>query len=221
MVDSQATLKSLCNPLTTSRLVRETKLILNKLGKMNDIKLHYIEAHKGWIYNELADRNANKGNDSSRTDYLACPSKRGIYSVIEEQTKVKWSNPWDMVPGCRQSRFFIHGPSKSKSKELLGLTRNTLGKLVRFLTGHAFLRRQNMIVFHGINPPMGDTTCRACEIVGEEETPHHIITYCEAFSAWRAQILGQYELDEFPNWEPKTLAKFLSHKDIILLESDY
>ena len=78
-----------------------------------------------------------------------------------------------------------------------------------------------MIAFHGINPPIGDVTCRACEVIGEEETPHHIITYCEAFSSWRLSILGQFELDEFPSWEPKTLAKFLSHRDIILLESDY
>ena len=220
MVDSQASLMALNNPLTTSRLVKDTKLILNRLGVLNDIKLHYIEAHKGWKFNELADRNANKGNDSNRGNYLTCPSKRDIYSVIEEDANNKWSKLWDKEPGCRQSRFFIHGPAKAKAKELLGLARNTVGKLVRFLTGHAFLRRQNLIVLHGINPPIGDTTCRACDVVGEEETPHHLITYCEAFSSWRAQTLGQYELDEFPHWEPKSLARFLSHRDIILLESD-
>ena len=221
MVDSQAGLKSLKKPLISSRLVKETKEMLNQLGSINDVTLHWIEAHKGHKFNEMADKFANKGNASNRLGGFTCPNKRSIFSIIEAKSNEDWSLKWDEEPGCRQSRYFIQVPSKARSKELLKLSRNTLGKVIRFLTGHAFLRRQNMIVFHGINPPIGDVTCRACEVIGEEETPHHIITYCEAFSSWRLSILGQFELDEFPPWEPKTLAKFLSHRDIILLESDY
>ena len=58
--DSQASLKALANPNTTSNLVGEAKSALNELGTQNNVILHYIEAHKGWHYNELADQNAKR-----------------------------------------------------------------------------------------------------------------------------------------------------------------
>ena len=53
-----------------------------------------------------------------------------------------------------------------------------------------------------------------------DETPHHIITECDRLSHWRAENLGGYTLSEYPQWEPKSLAKFLARKEIILLETD-
>ena len=112
------------------------------------------------------------------------------------------------------------GPSKGRAANLLKNTRELLGRLVRFLTGHAFLRRQNAVVFHGISPPPGDISCRLCEDTEMEETPHHLITQCEKLCQWRADILGNYILDDFPSWDPHNLAKFISHKEIILLETE-
>ena len=99
-------------------------------------------------------------------------------------------------------------------------SREVLGQLIRFITGHAFLRRQNAVVFHGVSPPPGDITCRLCEAPFSEETPHHLITECEALCLWRSETLGAYELDEFPVWDPRNLVQFIKHKDIILLETD-
>ena len=70
--------------------------------------------------------------------------------------------------------------------------------IVRFLTGHAFLRRQNAIVDQGINPPLGDVSCRMCEDPVMDETPHHLITECDALCSWRASTLYQYTMDEVP-----------------------
>ena len=219
--DSQAALKAIDNPITTSDLVRSAKYFLNELGSTNDVKLHWIEGHKGWKYNEIADTNANKGREQPEApENIPAPSRQSIYSVVENLISKKWISHWEKVEGCRQSRYFITGPSKVRALLLLRQNRDALGRLVRFLTGHAFLKRQNMIVFHGINPPLGDVTCRFCEDSHMEETPHHLITECEMLCQWRAATLGGYVLDEFPQWEVQSLAKFLNHREIILAETD-
>lgn len=61
MIDSQASLLALSNPRTSSDTVRTAKKALNKLGASNELRLHYIEAHKSWQFNELADKQAKWG----------------------------------------------------------------------------------------------------------------------------------------------------------------
>ena len=55
---------------------------------------------------------------------------------------------------------------------------------MRFLTGHAFLRKHNAYVKYKKKPnqviPFDEVKCRMCEISNEE--PAHIIKECEAFS---------------------------------------
>ena len=220
LVDSQAALLALCNSITTSDSVRSAKNMLNKLGQANEVKLHWIKAHVNWLYNELADANAKKGVDLEESpENIPLPSKRSVYRLIEDMMREKWVEFWDQQP-CRQTKYFIGAPCTSRAKLLLKSPREGLGRLVRFLTGHAFLRRQNAIVFHDLNPPPGDISCRLCEDPDMEETPHHIITECERLCLWRGETLGNYTLDQCPQWDPQSLNKFLSHKDIILLETD-
>ena len=114
----------------------------------------------------------------------------------------------------------MFAPYKSKTDTLLKYPRGIVSQVVRFLTGHAFLRRQNKIVLTGLNPPPGDNSCRLCEDSEYEETPHHIIVECDRLCNWRAETLGQYILEEFPGWNPLPLIKFLGHKMITLLETD-
>ena len=140
--------------------------------------------------------------------------------MIELMTEDKWTKAWGKQPGHRQTKYFIQAPSKARSLKFMELPREALGRVVRFLTGHAFLKRHNAIVSQGINPPIGDISCRMCEDPFMKETPHHLITECEALCTWRASTLFQYLLDEVPNWEPQGFIKFLSNKDIILLEAE-
>ena len=221
LVDSQAALNAINNPITSSDLVRTTKYFLNDLGGANDIKLHWIRAHKGFKYNEIADRNANKGlEEIPIPENIPAPSKRSIYSVVEDVSLQKWTRQWENNPECRQSKYFIHGPSKRRAEHLLRHSKDVLGRMVRFLTGHAFLRRQNAIVFHGVNPPPGDVSCRFCEDWQMDETPHHLIVECEALCHWRSATMGGFILDEFPEWDVASIANFLSHKELILIETE-
>ena len=212
---------SIRNPITNSKLVTKTKSALNKLGSNNDIKLRWIRAHKGYKYNEAADINANKGAKmSAHIGNTPCQNRRSIMAAIEEVTKKKWETDWEKDPDCRQSKYFMSGPAKTRAKLLLSKTRDEVGQMARFLTGHAFLRRQNAIVATGINPPPGDNSCRMCEDKVMAETPHHLITECDRLWEWRADTLGSHFLDEYPEWDPISLGKFLSKKEIILLETE-
>ena len=220
-VDSQAALRALNTPHTVSDLVRRTKSCLNNLGSINKIEIRWVRAHRGWKYNEVADRYANEGREKEDIpENIPLLSKRAMMAEIENLMLKKWEELWEKEPGCRQSRFFIMGPCKSKARKLIQNSRLVLGRLVRFLTGHAFLRRQNAVVFHGFSPPPGDNSCRMCEDPDYEETPHHLITECEALCHWRHSTLGSFELEEYPAWDPDSLAEFINKKDIILLESD-
>ena len=221
LVDSQSSLKALSNPVTISDTVRNTKKVLNNLGQRNTIVLRWIQAHKGHKYNEAADVNANKGRELQELpENIPLPSKRSLQVKIENLMRDKWIDYWEQDQPCRQTKYFIQAPSKSRAMLLLQNSREVLGRLVRFLTGHAFLRRQNAIVSTGLDPPPGDVSCRMCEDRVEDETPHHIITECDRLCLWRTETFGNFVLDEYPQWDPRDLSKFLSRKDIILLESE-
>ena len=61
LVDSQGALKSLINPESKSDFVREAKNGLNVLGKKNRVILRWIESHRGYDFNEVADKLAKAG----------------------------------------------------------------------------------------------------------------------------------------------------------------
>lgn len=83
------------------------------------------------------------------------------------------------------------------SKELLGLSRNSLRKIIGLLTGHCGLKRYLNIM--GVaKVPM----CRGCKY--EEETALHILgDYCDMHTAFRFEHFGcslivHWELQDIP-----------------------
>ena len=221
MVDSQPALMAIKNPYTSSDSVRTCKRLLNTIGSLNSVTLHYIRAHMGWEFNERADKLAKAGADlEENPENLPLPSRQSFKVRIETFIRDKWNRLWENSTDYRQTKFFVGGPSKTRAKLLLENPRDILGRLIRFITGHAFLRRQNAIVFHGVNPPPGDVSCRFCKDIFSDETPHHLITECDRFCSWRADTLGDYVLDDYPQWDVPSLVKFINHKEIILAETD-
>ena len=103
---------------------------------------------------------ANLESDSSD---VPPPSRRSIHNAIESMIMTQWEALWVNSDEYRQTKYFVGIPSKVRAKLLLEIPREPLGRLIRFLTGHAFLGRHNAIVFHGLNPPPGDVSCRLCE----------------------------------------------------------
>jgi ribonuclease HI len=218
MVDSQAAIKAVTKNRIYSRLVEHTKKALNTLGRKCRLTIHWIKAHQAWIFNEAADMAAKAGARSNRI----CPSPDTPLAELKRALKLSklndWTDQWHSQDGPRQSKYFFFTPNNKLSTQLLQLSKYKLSRLMRFLTGHCFLLRQNTIVKTGINPPpLGiDISCRLCHL--EEETAHHVITFCEALGDRRQRYLGLHVLDDYPLWNPSDLDKFLNFDLIESLE---
>ena len=149
----------------------------------------------------------------------------------------EWNIRWQTQGDCRQTFQFFPCVDRAKSKVLSGLSRSDLGLMIRYLTGHAHLRRHNKIantpqeVFYDL-PQMlytlqdpddnfeGDmdraVICRLCKLPGREETPYHLATECLRIWNARRQLLGGYcfEADEVFQWKPLELLEFFKTFDL-------
>jgi hypothetical protein len=95
--------------------------------------------------------------------------------------------------------------------------RSTVGRMIRFLTGFAFLLRQSTIIDQSRNPPLGDVSFRLC---GEDnETPIHVICDCGHFISHRLNTIGVHQMPEKnPAWDMESMVRFLQLEEIILFE---
>ena len=236
MCDSQAAILALENIDTKSQLVLRTKEMLNALGKDYDIQINWIKAHVQHKGNEMADTLAKTGSNFHDTESIPL-SKAHVKETIKTALYKAWDRKWQTQPDCRQTFMFFPCIDRTKSKKISSMSRHDLGIMVRYLTGHAHLRRHNKIAntaqpfpvdfprmrYHLRDPDDNhvgafdnEVTCRLCKLDGKEETPHHLATEC--LGAWRTRfdLLGYYSFgreDQF-DWDPAALLKFFKHYDL-------
>ena len=106
-------------------------------------------------------------------------------------------------------------PDKDKSKKLIKENRTNFSRLVRWITGHNFLKRHNAI----INPDNQDLLCRYCSL--EPETSSHLVTDCEVLCHVRAEAFNTHFLSTTePYWQPHNLIKFINDNSVKDLEQD-
>ena len=224
-VDNQASLKAL-NSLDFDQIsVINTRNSLIKLGNLaKKVTLTWVRAHNGNCDNEKADEMAKKATLKNKIDCYAPVAMSTIKFKLKVLLTEEWEERWQNLKFHRQSKLFLNTVKFNDWKMLLKYDKNVLGRLVRFVTGHCFLRRHNAIIASGINPPPRDEQIfpQLCRLCGEEdETAIHIIAECNAFCEWRYSTLDEPLLDLFnPGWTVCGLAKFLTNRDIILLEAE-
>ena len=86
--DSQAALKALDGPLIESRLVIDTRDVLNHVARDNKVTLTWIPGHSGWHGNERADKLAKKATTRELFNhYIRLPHKEIVkrLSVLVEK----------------------------------------------------------------------------------------------------------------------------------------
>jgi hypothetical protein len=107
---------------------------------------------------------------------------------------------------------------KSRADELLKQNRADAGCTVRYLCGHAHLKRHNEVLKQGTNEVQGDSIqCRLCEDGPEE--PYHIITTCEAIHTLRNKHLGASTIrDLAPDWQMTGIIGLVNEPKIKALE---
>ena len=222
-VDSQAALKSVtsihCDKITVSR-ARKT---LSALSFHNSVTLTWIKSHRqdadlASSANEVADWAARQAtlieqNRSINIPMAMANAKRIIKSMIWKE----WELEWQTYPKGRQTKYFINAPS-TKFKKITNYGRDTIGRLIQYLTGHSFLRRHNNVVFFGSTDNIGNSNCRLCNM-NVDETPHHIITSCPDLSNRRNAYFHTRKLNDFEyKWNLKQMTGFLEMDTLTELE---
>jgi ribonuclease HI len=184
--DSQAALAALDKPVTNSKLVRDCKESLNRLGSKYKITLSWVPGHSGIHGNEMADKLAKEG--CSKPSPTRPPV--GVPLCVGKEEVLKWINNeslkhWQTTAGCRQAKLLM-GTDKigTRAKQLLQLDRKQARLAIGLLTGHCTLR------YHMSNMGLSmEKSCRAC--CEEDETSMHVLCECPAFARLRHNIFGQ------------------------------
>lgn len=225
-VDSESALKALDASVIKSRTVEQTRDILTELGSCTPVSLQWVKAHvpkKSPLYcpgNEQADVAARKGSASNRIQCFDMAAPRtDMRNHIRALRDSEWKKEWQARTDCRQTKLFIDGPEPKIWADIKALRHKEVSATVRFLTGHTYLNRHNVVIKYKVRGQAADTheeaTCRLCE--EDEETPAHLVTTCPALSQERFSLLCSPELDTPPSWS-RPLLDFLNLPQIRQLE---
>ena len=219
-VDSQSALTSIGAIASNKITVNRARLALKKLCYLNEVVLTWVKAHrkdadKAAAANELADAAARQATTLGPESSITAPlSLSGAKNIIKAKIWQEWKKEWDWYPEARQSHYLIEGPS-TKYNHIYKLGRESVSRLIQYLTGHAFLGRHDMIVELGNKE--GDGTeaaqCRFCKCA--DETPHHILTQCEPLSLRRLDWFANPRLPKFfHNWKLHQILGFMELSDL-------
>ena len=187
---------------------------LNTLGAKIPVRIRWIKAHVGHYGNECVDELAKKGSSlqlSGPEPFLPLP-KSALRNAVEDWATNKWKARWKARTDARQTAIFFPEIAISKSEKLLRLSKETLGRVVRALSGHDFRSRHNAVLEKQLPPP-----CSACKQA--EESPSHLILHCPKFIHFRAQTFGSYTQDIVRTRKAEQVVTFISDPLISELET--
>jgi ribonuclease HI len=203
--DSMSSLLTLNGRKFRCRLAVDTIYKMNSLAKRNDVSLHWIRAHVGNEGNEEADQLAKSGAEAhgpSRFETLMSMSQ--AKSAIRTSVRDRWKHGWNLVPGHRQSKYWIVKPCDKRAKDLLKYDRQSVSAIVGFVSGF------NQLNYHNHNIGRAETAeCRLCE-QGTEDA-RHLVEQCPAVYDLRTEHFGYGPQN---GWTVSKLASFLKKPSI-------
>ena len=130
--------------------------------------------------------------------------KRKINSCLIAE----WEDDW------KKTKYWFPAPDTRKANHMKHLSRDRFSRLLRWLTGHCFLNRQNNLV-DTIKFP--DPLCCLCGL--ELERAVHVLVFCPALVQTRYRIMGEPFLPPSdPFWTVDQLLRLLSVEKIKALE---
>ena len=106
-IDSQATIKALCNRNIRSKVVSRCRRELQVLNEQHSLKLCWVPGHNNIQGNEYADELARAGADMDVS--TACesvyPGLNSIYLRIRGEFNSKSDEMWRNSPRCKQTKI--------------------------------------------------------------------------------------------------------------------
>lgn len=216
-VDSLSALQSLQASHIKSRTVYDTVVLLNHLGTRNTVTLQKIKAHNPEAEtdgNDMADKMANEG--ANLPDHMMNThiheTRTSMKNYIKNKSHEAWQKHWQDLPELRQSKLFLKGPDPKMWKDLRHMKKKKMSNVVRFITGHTFMRRHQTCLKTGKRGKCADedpgSKCRLCDI--GEESPSHLATSCPRLQWTRNSLFSQsqllsWDLDKPPPWSQELL----------------
>jgi len=158
-------------------------------------KAHVGNSGKGWLKDPKTGRTVPIWSYSNISF---------VKSRIKDAVSDKWSQYWESLDSCRQTKLWFPRPDPVKSKFILKLDRLFI---VRWYMGHNFSHRHQ----HLLIPDVFQTNlCRLCfqgvesaeYLIIECHTLEHSRNYCLLFN----QLVSQYEP------QPQHLADFIKEE---------
>ena len=223
-VDSQAALRALQAPYMKSKLVGNTIQLLNAIGLDNDLTLRWIKAHNDNETpngNDIVDLIAKAGAKSRNWTSAKIHQPRSeIIRNIRNRIREEWTKEWENRQDCRQTKAFIGRPQPKIWKDIKDHGRETISRVIRFVSGHGYMNRHSTVIKYDISKEEADNheeaQCRLCE--EHEETPIHLITECGALIHERKDLFSESDLlawmlDRPPDWTPAVI-EFLNIQTI-------
>ena len=164
--------------------------------------------------NEYADDLAKEG--TKQKPYGPEPiiplNKQTINSSIRKNILEMWEERWKNRKDARQTAIFFPSINIKNSNEILKLHKNTIGPVVRALTGHDHRKRHNLLL-EGNDIGL----CRFCS--EQLETPAHVVLECPRLHQLRIEKFKKYTADAIvQSWETKQLVSFLTVEHIAAME---
>jgi len=205
--DSQAAILALTNTDIRSRTVLECKRLLNLTAGFTPTHLRWVKAHATSHRNNWVDLLAKEGAREARS-HGPFPTNTIPMSFLKSTLKSsqweEWAHQWEVHPTCRQTKMWFPAPNVGHSRKILQLSHKEIGILIRWITGHNFLRRHANIV----DPYTYSTAqCRLCGI--DPETSSHIIADCMALDYNRLAALKVTHLVQPYTWDLYKVLRFL------------
>ena len=205
--DSQAALYALESHKLKQQCVKECADALNSIGTRKNVTLKYIKAHVGHVGNEIADMLAKKGTKNVSKKVVVAPPISWAKQQIENYSVNKWNSRWDSSkPKYRQTRNWYKKYNRKAAEFFISLSRQELGLVVQFLSGHNRLKRHQALLYPHLEL---DEKCSKCK--QKPETSWHLIADCPYFMSRRRDIFHvQDSLKENPEWEPSQIIDFIN-----------